>query len=193
MGELLPLLIALLGGIFAGFWPGWTARGAYAAWCGVRESYRLAGEADHDAAWEAEFSAAPTVAGGDSCVLEALAREHPPPAYRAHVHQPNPVVPCWCGWPWRYAAPPLAALPAPAPPGGRHCPQCADTYADLAGHLASGTCRGEERSERSATIPEIAEAAEYQLTWGEVYGLMYSADEWYDRTFETGQFKRIDP
>lgn len=179
IAELLPLALAALGGVMAGFWPGWTACAWHAQH--LADSLRfgqLDGEEEHAAAWDAEFSAAPVVAP----------RGRHSAGYRAHQHHPGAA--CWCGWPW-----PLAELPALVPDDemAPPCHNCGSriAYACLAG--CPGRAAPGEHGERAATVGEIAATAEYQLAWGEVYGMMSSAGDWYERTFETGQFRKIEP
>lgn len=44
---------------------------------------------------------------------------------------------------------------------------------------------------RVASVDEIAEAARYSLTWGQLGRQADEAYDWYDRTFETGQFRVV--
>lgn len=48
-----------------------------------------------------------------------------------------------------------------------------------------------EPEERAPTISELADNAEYALTWRELGGLRDSAYDWYDRTFATGAFRAV--
>ena len=188
--ELLPLLLATLGGVLAGFWPGWTAAMAYAR-RGPRPQ-DWPGEEDHAAAWDAEFSAASTVTyvlpardrrrpGYSPSAIERWLNEGPPPAqpYRAHQHADPYGAPCWCG---------AAPFPFARPPAAGAIYELSEPLRELP--PAPGP---EELSERAATIQEIAADAEYRLTWGQLSDLARSAYDWYDMTFETGEFRRIEP
>jgi hypothetical protein len=183
MMELLPLAIAAFGGVCAGFWPGWTAAMWHAGRDRLAPFGQLDGEEDHDAAWEAQFSAAPVVLAPRGrhagSAMERWASEPRQPAHgawRAHDHRPG--ASCWCGaWPALRVVQAAALVPLPAPAADDE-----DTMAPP-----------RELAERAATYPEIAASAEYQLTWGEVYSLMDSASDWYDRTFQTGQFPKVEP
>lgn len=213
--ELLPLLLATLGGVLAGFWPGWTAAMAYAR-RGLRPQ-EWPGEEDHAAAWEAEFSAARTVTyvlpvrdrrrpDYSPSAIERWLNENPPPAppYRAHEHADPYGAPCWCGAGVPAVrigqAPELRALPPAA--AVERCCVCGSpeisyrNYQERPFCLACADPPGpgpDELSERAATIQEIAADAEYRLTWGQLSDLARSAYDWYDITFETGEFRRIEP
>jgi hypothetical protein len=71
----------------------------------------------------------------------------------------------------QYWTPPsqAAALPAPAGPAGDQL----------------------DPPTRVASVDEIAEAARYSLTWGQLGRQADEAYDWYDRTFQTGQFRAV--
>jgi hypothetical protein len=51
----------------------------------------------------------------------------------------------------------------------------------------------DEQPDRMPTITELRDYADYRVTWTEVFGQVDSAEEWFDRTYRTGQFRAVKP
>jgi hypothetical protein len=51
----------------------------------------------------------------------------------------------------------------------------------------------DDGSDRMPTIAELRDYADYRVTWTEVFGQVDSAEEWFDRTYRTGQFRAVKP
>lgn len=213
-GELLPLLLVLAGGVAAGFWPGWTLRGWHAERAEAREMAADFEEQAQDAAWEAEFTSIyPGVLA--STQLDELTADQARLIRWAGTRDDSGHAPVECpamtsaalelGYPHECTP----ALRAPWETEAEHewhdhapltwedegvsgCPACEARW-EIPHPPPPPAPRPDEETERPATIAEIAQNAEYRLAWGELSSLAESAYDWYDETFQTGQFRKIEP